>query len=442
MPPTADQKTEVRQLGLPDVAAIVIGGIIGVGIFFTPATVAAEVPSPTWVLGVWILGGAIAMLGALALAEMGARVPESGGVYVFLRDGLPPRISRLTAFLYAWINLLVLQPLALAIIALVLVFNLEFLIGALPEPLHTATEMLAIAVFVATNVAGLKTGASVQRWVTAAKLVAVAFLVVLGMAWGGAQIDWTAPQSAPTGGPLAIVAAALIPVLFSYGGWQHGTFVAGVTRNPQRNVPWGIVGGVIIVVIAYATINYGYLRLLGQEGMAGTSALAAEASAAVLGEAGGKAVAFAIVLSAAGILNTILLAFPYVIFAMARDGLFFDAFGRLHPRTGTPVWAILLPGCMACVAVFLGADRIDMLLAGVAFGEWAFFALAAVALFGLRRRDPDHTGFQAPTWVAVAFIVVATAVAIGALIVKPAESAVGVAALVVGAGLYSWKRIR
>ena len=270
----------------------------------------------------------------------------------------------------------------------------------------------------------------------------------IGVGWGSAGGLTTAGTEAiaqPTGlgGFLGLVAAGLIPVLFSFGGWQHGTYVAGVARDPARTVPGGILVGVAVVVACYLTVNLAYLALLGQDAMAGSQALAAEAASVALGRVAGSVLAAAIVVSAAGILNTICLAFPYVIFAMARDGLFPERAGRLHPRTGTPATAMAIQGAWASVVVLAGAERIDLLLAGLAFGEWAFFAAVAVALLRLRRTwPPGSPGFRAPLWAAVGFAGIAAAIAIGALVVKPAESAFGVGVLILGLAVYAWRQRR
>lgn len=430
--------SEERSLTATDIGAVVVGGIIGVGIFFTPGDVAAIVPSPYWVLGMWALGGVLAILGALVLADLGARMPKAGGFYVFLREGFGPKWGPLVAFLYGWVNLLIIQSAALAIIALVLVQNLEVLIGKQPMWIETAIAVGAIVTFAGANAVGLRLGSGLQRAITAGKLLAVACLVGLGVGWGSAAAGLTAINTAaPTTIP-EILAAAMIPVLFSYGGWQHGTYVAGVARDPQRSIPKGIIGGVLIVIACYITINFAYLTLLGQDGMAGANALAAEAATVAVGPVGGALIAGAIVLSAAGILNTISLAFPYVIYAMAKDGLFLKAAGDLHPRTGTPVLAIVALSTWGSVGVLVGMDGIGSLLAGTSFAEWTFFALVAIAHVRLQRRFKETEGFRVGVWAPAIFGVASLAVALGALYVKPWESAFGIAAIVLGIFVYQF----
>ncbi len=423
-----------RTLGPLGVASIVVGGIVGVGIFFTPATLAREVPSPGWVIALWVVGGLLSALGALILAELGTLVPEEGGIYAFVREGFGPAL----AFLYGWINLLVVQPGAIAVIALVLAMNVRFVVGELPPGVETTIAMGAVALFTGINALGLRTGSGVQIAITAVKLLAVAVLVGLGVVYGD-PASLGGGESAPLSVWPALVAAGLIPVLFTYAGWQHGSYVAGVVREPGRSLPLGIGAGIAVVVITYISVNLGYLALLGQDGMASSEALAADAARVALGDTAGDALAIVVIVSAAGILATILLAFPRVIYAMGRDGVFFAAAGRLHPRLGTPVLAITATGGWAMLGTLLGSERIDMLIAGLAFGEWAFLASLGVALVRLRR---GRGGFRVPTMLVVLFTVVAAAIALGALVVKPLESAYGLGIAVVGLVVYAVRRHR
>ena len=224
--------------------------------------------------------------------------------------------------------------------------------------------------------------------------------------------------------------------MFSFGGWQHGTWVGGVVKDPVRAIPRGILGGVLVVITAYFAVNVAYLALLGQGGMQASQALAAEAGAVALGDAAGAVLAGAVVISAAGVLNTICLAFPWVIYAMSRDGVFLESTGRLHPRANTPATAILLQGVLGSGAVLFGMERIDSMLAGLAFAEWGFYGLIAVAFLWMRRTPAPEGSFTAPGWAAVGFAVVAVGVAMGALVVKPVESAVGLGVLVLGMGVF------
>lgn len=414
-----------RRLRAADIAVVVIGGIIGVGIFFTPAETAATVPSSGWVLGVWALGGLLAALGALVAAELGSRWPEAGGLFVFLRRGLPGRSGELAAAMYALVVLGVVTPASLAVVALVWVLNLEVLTGALPTLQRGLVAAALLAALAGLNAAGVRFGRAAQWLLTAAKLVAIGVLVMLGMAWGTEAPTAVAGEVQP-----GWLFTAMLPVMFSYGGFQHGTYVAGSALDPQRSVPRGIVLGIVVVVLAYLTVIAAYLALLGQAGMASAGALAAEAATVALGPAAGTAMAVAILLSAAGVLNAILFAVPWVLVALARDGRAPGAAGRVDAQRGSPVRAILAVGALSVLAVPFGLDGLGSLLAATSFGEWTFFALVAGVAWSWRR---EPAPFRVPPVVHLLFGLGATFVAVGAVWSAPGPSALAAVVMVVGA---------
>ena len=424
---------EHRPLGPAHVAAVVVGAIVGVGIFFTPGTLARALPSPTWVLGVWILGGFASLAGALVFADLGAKWPRAGGVYVFLREGWPGEPGALLSFLYGFLQLVVVQPGAMAVIALVLVDNATFVVGPVSPTIRSACACLAILLFTATNLLGLRAGGRIQLGVAGAKIGALALLVVLALVFGRAGHVFSPAAVAPSAaGWFSWLLFGLIPVLFTFGGAYHGTFIAGAVREPERSVPRGIVLGVTVVLVAYLAANVAYLALLGQRGLASSTSPAADAVAIAIGPVAAKVVALAIVISAAGILNTICLGFPFVVYAMAKDGVFFARAGRLDPRTGRPAFAVAVQGGVACLAVIAGASRIDVLLTGIAFADAVFHA--AVAVIHLRQRARARLA-------AIAFLVVEVGVGVGCLVRAPAESGYGAGALIAGAILWTvWRR--
>jgi APA family basic amino acid/polyamine antiporter len=426
------------QLGVVDVASIVVGAIVGVGIFFTPAKVAAVAPSEAALVGAWALGGVIAALGALVLADLSALLPEAGGLYVFLREGFG-RFGGLVAFGYGVINLCVVQPAASAIVAVLLVRNLEVLVGDLGGTGRAACAVASLALFAAINAVGLRTGSGVQLAVTVLKVVTIAALVAMGVMFGGGPHDPAGPvESAPVGAS-GWLGAAMIPILFSYGGWQHGSYVAGVARDARRTVPIGILAGVALVVVCYVSVVVAYLALLGHARMAGTGTLAADAAAAALGPWAERLVALAIAMSAAGILSTILLSFPWVVVAMARDGSLPAWFGVVDPARGTPTRAIATLAAGAILGVVLGGDTLDRLLAATSFGDWVFFALVAVAHLALwSRRDPAAR-VPIGRWVAVLFGLASAAVATSTIASRPCESGAA-AAVLVAAAVWRWGR--
>ncbi|NUP09563.1 MAG: amino acid permease [Polyangiaceae bacterium] len=436
-----DQATEAsRPLGLVHVAAVVVGAIIGVGIFFTPASLARALPSPAWVLGIWLLGGVVSVAGAFVFAELGGRFPHAGGLYVFLREGFG-RAGPFVAFLYGWLQLLVVQPGSMAIIAIVLVDHVEYLTGTLPHALKMACAVLVTAVFTAANLLGLRTGGRIQIVMAGMKIGALALLVLVGLVWGETA-RLTAPRStAVEGGPLTWMVLGLIPVLFSFGGAYHGTYIAGSVRDPHRSVPRGIVLGILIVLIGYLGVNVAFLRLLGHDGLAASKSPAAEAAALALGPAAGNVLAVVIVLSAAGILNTVCLGFPFVIFAMARDRLFFERAGKLDPKTDRPSFAVAIQGLLACIAILVGASRVDVLLKGITFADALF--QGSIAIVHLRLRSTPASAdlaVRAPALFAWTFLVLEMGLAIGSLVRAPVESAYGAGVLVLGVFAWRWWR--
>jgi basic amino acid/polyamine antiporter, APA family len=428
--------TTERPLGASHVAAVVVGAIIGVGIFFTPATLARAVPGPAWVLGLWLLGGIACVAGALVFSDLSVRWPRAGGMYVFLREGFGGRLGQALSFLYGWLQLLVVQPGAMAVIALVLVDHVLYLTGPVSPALRTGGACAAIAVFTAANMLGLRTGGRIQVGMATLKLGALALLILVGVLWGGGGRILSAPLARPSaGGWSSWLLFGMIPVLFTFGGAYHATFVGGSVRDPERSIPRGIVGGVAAVVVAYLGVNVAYLALLGQQGLATSASPAADAIRVALGTFAGKVVAAAIVVSAAGILNTVTLGFPFVVYAMARDGAFFSFAGKLNARTGRPTLAVATQGALACAAVLIGSARIDVLLTGIAFADATF--QAAVAIVHLRRRASR----LAPAAAAWTFLAIELGVALGCLVRAPASSGYGVLVLTVGAAVWLvWRR--
>jgi APA family basic amino acid/polyamine antiporter len=420
------------------VAAVAIGAIIGVGIFFTPATLARAVPSPTWVLGLWVLGGVATLTGALVFADLGVRWPRAGGLYVFLREGFPGRLGQALSFLYGWLQLLVVQPGAMAVIAVVLVDHVVYLTGPVAPAVRSAGACAAIAVFTAANLLGLRTGGRIQIAMAALKLAGLGLLIAVGIGWGHWAQVIARPEPAaaqPTGSWSSWLLFGMIPILFTFGGAYHATFVAGSVRDPERSIPRGIVGGIAVVLVAYLGVNVAYLALLGQHGLASSTSPAADAIGVALGASAGKVVAAAIVVSAAGILNTVSLGFPFVVYAMAKDGMFFEAAGRLSERTGRPTLAVALQGALACVAVLVGSSRVDVLLAGIAFADATF--QAAIAVVHLR----GHLGRYAPPLAAWTFLAIELGMALGCLVRAPLQSAYGGVMLAVGAVVWLlWRR--
>jgi len=375
----------LRVLSRFDATMLVIGSIIGAGVFFTPYDIAQVVRDRESMMIVWLLGGFIALTGALAYAELGGLFPHAGGVYVFLREAF----GGLPAFLYGWAIILVIAPGALALVAAYFAANVRTFFPELPAESETWIALGMILLLTAVNIRGVRWGSVVQNVFTVSKLAALALLAIGGLLYFGDPLPplpgMTIPE--PTHhGPLAIL-AAMMPVLFSYGGWQNGTYIAAEVRRPRRDVPFAIIGGTLVVIVCYVVINFAYLRVLTPDAIAGSRTFASRAAEAALGPTGGIIVTAGILVSTFGICAAILLTNPRVAQAVGQDGLFFAAFGRLHPVFRTPHWAIAVLGAWSCALLLIG--RAGELLDAVVFADWLFFALTAATLFVFRRKLPS-----------------------------------------------------
>ena len=419
---------------------MVVGGIIGSGIFLNPALVAERAGTVELTMAVWVLGGGIALLGALVFAELGARRPVAGGGYVYLRDAY----GKLPAFLYAWTLLLVIATGAIAAVAVIFASYTAALAGFGPAarlPLAVGVILLLSAV----NYLGVKPGAITQNVLTVLKLSALAILIVAGLTLGPAPP--AAEQLGPLarGGLLLAVGAALVPVLFAFGGWQQTNFVAEELTEPERNLPRALVAGVCIVVAVYLLANLAYLRTLGIAGLASSSAPAADSMSALLGPFGRSLIAAGIAISTFGFLNLVILVSPRVYQAMARDGLFFPSLARLHPRYRTPSAAILFQGAWAIILTLTG--RYGDLLDYVVFGDWIFFAAVTSTVFVFRARErsgrePSTPRFRMPGFplVPLAFMLAALYVVAGSIVSNPGNAIKGTALILLGVPVFLFWR--
>jgi len=378
-------------LGPFDVTMLVMGSIIGSGIFFTPTAV-AQAGSLGAILALWIAGGIFALTGAIVFAELGAMLPRAGGQYVFLREAF----GRPLAFLFGWVLLTVIVSPALAFIARVAVEHVEELgraLGATAGFSPRAKGLGSVALILSLtllNIRGVRLGASVQNLAVLAKLAGILWIVILG---AGAGLGWIEVPAAPPAAPGAVPAQsgawapALIGVVFSYGGWQNVTAVASEVRRPERTLPLGILCGTAGVVLVYVALNASLVGLLGVAGLAATSTPVASAALSVA-PFSGPLVAGMIALSAAAILQALLMLAPRIFYAMAADGVFFRSAARVHPAWRTPWVAIAILGGAGIAHVFL-LDQLGSLLEITTQGDAVFFCLCGVALFRLRRTRPE-----------------------------------------------------
>ncbi len=432
-----------RTLGLFSGTMAVVGGIIGSGIFNNPAIVAQRVGTGGLTLGVWVLGGVVALIGAFCFGELGQRRPQAGGSYVYIREALGP----LPAFLYAWALLLVMATGAIAAVAVTFAnyaLSLAGVTGADGRWLAGA----AIVLLSAINYVGIRPGAITTNIFTLLKLAALVFLIVVGLGpLHGAATASTAGV-AVSGSPFLAVAAALVPVLFAYGGWQQTNFIAEEIVEPQRNLPRALVLGVLIVVVVYLLANVTYLRMLGPAGLAASTAPAADALRLRLGPIGATVIGAGITASTFGFLNLVIMVSPRVYQTMAADGLFFPAFARLHPGFRTPGTAILVQGVWAVVLLLTG--QYGQLLDYVVFCDWIFFGLAVVSLFVLRKRDAARGvseppgAFRVPGWPVTPLLFIAAAIYVvaGSISSNPKNALLGSVILLLGVPVFHFWRAR
>lgn len=443
MPDSAPSPSRV--LGPIDAACVVIGAIVGVGIFFTPSRVAFLAGSPNLAMITWAIAGLIALCGALTFAELGGRFTGAGAQYQILRDAYGP----LPAFLFVFCNATAIQAGAIGIIAVICARNLAVAAGApaLNAPAQLITSAALIAAVTIANIVGVRWGSRIQNLTVLSKVLTLIVITALALFLAPKSPAPAPPEPIHPTNPVLAVLAALVPTLFSFGGWQHALWISGEVRDPQRNLPRAILGGTLLVIAIYLLANWAYLHLLGYQGVATSKALAADAVAAVFPSFGGRVIAGAVAISAFGVLNAQLLSGPRLLQSMAADGRFFPAFSRLHARFHTPTSAIFLLSIMALVLLTAaGFDGVDKLLTGAVFIDGVFFALTGAALIILRRRAPAPAGaFRVPLYpiIPLIFVVGELGVVAGSYVdPKTLIAAQASVAWIVGAALLYLVRFR
>ncbi len=422
------------RLGLFATAMLVMGGIVGSGIFMNPHVVAKAAPSSGAVLSAWLLGGAVALAGGFIWAELAGRRPGVGGQYAYLRDGVHPAAG----FVYGWSNLVVTQTGGMAAVAVTFARYAHVL--AAPPWGESATAVAALAALTAINVMGVRAGSAVQSAFMVLKIGAIGGLVAAGL-FLAPKASAIEAVAAGRLGPQAFF-AAMIAVLFAYGGWATATFVSGEIKDQARTLPRALVLGTAGVVALYLGVNAACLHALGPGGLAAIDTPASEVMRRALGPAGATAIAAAIAISTFGFLAQGMLACPRVYYAMAQDGLFFKAVGRLHPRTQVPHVAIVLQGLFAIATALSGTY--EEILSWVVTVDFAFLALTAGTLFVFRKRG-GATGAIVRTpwhpWTTIFFMVVSLAVVGATFVEHPARSLLGWTLVAAGLPVYFyWKR--
>jgi basic amino acid/polyamine antiporter, APA family len=430
-----------RRLGLFDATMIVMGGIIGSGIFMNPSIVARQIHTPFMVLGAWLLGGLFALAAAFIWAELASVRPDVGGQYAYLREAFHP----LVAFVYGWVLLLVIQTGGMAAVAVTFA---RYFVDSTKLPVgYSAMAAIVLALLTIINCLGVRAGGTVQSVLMVLKIVAISALVVCGLFLGDNRVSTLGFLDRPASfNLLTAFGVALVPVIFSYGGWQTATFVAGEIKEPRKNLPRGLILGVIGVVVLYLAANVVYLRVLGVEGLAASAAPASDAMRSVLGNFGARAIATAIAISTVGFLSQSMLTAPRVYFAMANDGLFFKSVATVHPRTRAPIVAIAVQGLLAIVLALQG--DYGSLLDYVVSVDVIFFGLTACCIFVFRKRLAATGNGEGLTRVpghpitTIVFIAVCWLVAINTVFQNPRNTLIGVAIMLAGIPAYLFWRWR
>ncbi|MDQ6655843.1 MAG: amino acid permease [Verrucomicrobiota bacterium] len=429
-----DKRGLARQLGLFGTTMAVMGGIIGAGIFINPYLVAQRVHTSGLILGVWIAGGMIALVGGFIYAELAARLPVVGGQYAYLRDALHPAV----AFVYGWVLLLVIETGGMAAVAVTFArYFLEVTGWHINDSLVAVT---ALAALTAVNCLGVRAGSRVQSTMTLTAIAAIAVLIVCSF-FVRRTMDYALPPVLPTNIVFAF-GSAMTPVLFAYGGWQTSSFLAGEVRDARKTLPRGLILGVIGVIAVYTGANVAYLSGLGPAGLAATSTPASAVMSGVFGLGGARFIAAGIAFSAFGFLAQSMLTAPRVYFAMADDRVFFRSVAWVHPTTRVPVVAIALQGAWAIVIALTGtyAQVVNYVVAM----DCIFFALTAACLFVLRRRDKSAAAFRVPghPWTTLLFIAAEVLVVISTFAHDPTRSFIGLGIALAGLPAYWFWRAK
>lgn len=429
-----------RTLGLRDLTVIVVGTVIGSGIFIVPATVLQQTGAAVGpALLVWLAGGVLSLLGALTYGELGAANPRAGGLYDYVREAF----GRLPAFLYGWTLFFAIGSGSVATLAVAASSYAQQVAPMAPGTARLIPPALIVLV-AAINVRGTRHSAGVQTWATLVKVGAIVAMSIALMLAGGRiapQAELPFWPAGPSTGLVQGAGLAMVGVLWAYEGWQYVTFSAGETVEPQRTFPRAIVLGTALLIGLYLLANVAYVVALGASAAAASERVAADAVAAAFGPEAATLIAAAIVVSMVGAANGVTLTASRAYYAMARDGLFFRRLGEVHPRFGTPALSVAASSAWAIVLAATGT--FDQLLTYVVFVGWIFYALGGAAVFVLRRRQPDVTRpFRVPgyPWTPALFMAAAAAIVVNTLATRPYEALAGLGVVALGAPAFlSWR---
>jgi amino acid transporter len=428
-----------RTLGLWSSVALVVGITIGSGIFRSPAGIAQKVPHPTVMLLLWVVGGAVTLCGALSLGELAAALPETGGLYAYLREGW----GRLPAFLFGWSELVLIRANALGGIAVVFGEYLLRSIGVDPVEHWIGARCLsagAIAFAAAANIRGANIGAFIVGIATWAKFAALVVLAFSAFLLGGSHGATASNLTTGSGGPLLIgnMGLALVSILWAYDGWADLSFASGEVKEPQRNLPRAIILGTLAIIVIYLLTNVAYLYVNPIATVARSRLVAADTMLAIFGRAGVVLVSLFVMISSFSSLNGSMLASPRIFFAMADDRLFFKSIASVHPRYKTPHVAILLAGLLGMALVL--SRSFEALTDTFVLAIWPFYAVGVAAIYPLRARRPDlarpYRAIGYPVVPAI-FVIAVAAFVVNAFVQDPLSTGITFALIAVGIPVYA-----
>ncbi len=436
---TAAAPSLERTLSQKDLVLLVIGSVIGSGIFIVPATVLRQTGGALGpALLVWLIAGVLSLLGALTYGELGASKPEAGGLYSYIRDAFGP----LPAFLYGWTTFFVITTGAVATLAVAFSSYMGQIVPVSPV-MAKVVAIVMILVIAVINIRGTRQSSSVQNWSTLAKVAGILIMSIAllwrGRAFTGDVNVW--PDSiAPN--LLSGIGLAMIGVLWAYEGWQYVTFSAGEARDPQRTFPRAIIAGTAALIGIYLLANVAYVAALGTDGVQASDRVAATAVSALFGPAAGSLIAVVILISMFSAANGLTLTAPRCYYSMARDGVFFRRLAEVHPRFRTPAFAIAAGTVWSVLLAATGT--FEQLLTYVVFSGWIFYGLGAMSIFVYRRRDPNALRpFRVPGYpvTPALFVLASAAIVLNTLATQPGRALLGLAVVLAGAPAYFlWRR--
>jgi APA family basic amino acid/polyamine antiporter len=418
-----------RKLGLLDATFIVIGIVIGSGIFLLPNVIARSLPSGPAIIGVWIVSGILSFFGALAYAELGAMMPATGGQYVYLREAFGPAC----AFVCGWVFVLAVPPGGVAFLSTGFSIYLAQFVSLTPT-MRIGVSLVLVAILTTINYIGVRESAWVQRIFTAAKIGGLALVIFAAFLAPHAARP---AASASSGFPYAGIGVAMTACLMAYNGWSYVSFVAGEVTDPQRNLPRALILGMTVVMVLYIGANLAYMNVMTVPEIAAAERVGAAVAERTMGPAGASVLSAIVLLSIIGAINGNILTGPRIPFAQARDGLFFHQFGRVHPRFKTPSVAILVQGLWTGVLIVSGSY--ETLAAYTVLSAWLFYTLGVVAVWVLRRKMPDAPrpykmwGYPTTLWL---FVIVSLWFMTDAIINQPKTSLIALGITVAGVPFY------